>query len=238
MQQWQVLASVGLGLVGAALNAAVPQTPPAASPSQPAAAVEHQVPPPQPRPLPPDPHKYDLVLHGGHVIDAKNNLSAVRDVGIKDGKIAAVEAHLDAKDALKTIDATGLYVTPGLVDIHVHVYAGTGEARSYAGDLSIYPDGFMPRVGVTTAADAGCSGWRNFEDFKAKVIDRSRTRILAFINIVGNGMRGGAYEQNLEDMQAEPTAEMIKKHKDVIIGVKTAHYAGPEWTPVERAVQA
>jgi dihydroorotase len=188
--------------------------------------------------LPQDPHKFDLLIRNGHVIDAHNNISAVRDVGIKDGKIAAVAQHLDPNDALKSVDANGLYVTPGLVDIHVHVYAGTGEPRSYAGDLSLYPDGFMPRVGVTTVADAGCSGWRNFEDFKTKVIDRSRTRVLAFLNIVGNGMRGGIYEQNLEDMQAEPTANMIKQHKGLIIGVKTAHYAGPEWTPVERAVEA
>ena len=220
-----------LALVGLLLIAAAPQ-------SQTPAPAQQPAPSTTPRPLPPDPHKYDLLLQGGHVIDAHNNLSAVRDVGIKDGKVAAVETHLDPKDALKTIDASGLYVTPGLVDIHVHVYAGTGEARSYAGDLSLYPDGFMPRVGVTTVADAGCAGWRNFEDFKQRVIDRSRTRVLAFINIVGNGMRGGAYEQDLNDMQVEPTASMIKQHKGLIVGVKTAHYAGPEWTPVERAVEA
>jgi dihydroorotase len=182
--------------------------------------------------------KYDLLLKGGHVIDARNNISGVRDVAIAGGKIAAVAAKINPAEALKTIDASGLYVTPGLVDIHVHVYTGTGERRSYAGDLSVYPDGFMPRVGVTTAADAGCSGWRNFEDFKDRVIDRSKTRILAFLNIVGHGMRGGTFEQDLSDMQAEPTAEMIKKYPGVIVGVKTAHYAGPEWTPVEQAVKA
>jgi dihydroorotase len=209
--------------------------------TQPPPPTETQAPrPPQPPPLPPRPAnlKYDLLLRGGHVIDARNNLSAVRDVAIFDGKIVAVEPHLAPADALKTVDVSGLYVTPGLVDIHVHVYAGTGEPRSYAGDLSIYPDGFMLRTGVTTVADAGCSGWRNFEDFKQRVIDRSRTRVLAFLNIVGNGMRGGAFEQDLSDMQAEPTANMIRKYKGLLIGVKTAHYMGPEWTPVERAVEA
>src|SRR5579859_4447110 len=83
---------------------------------------------------------YDLLLQGGHVIDAKNGISAVRDVAIKDGKIAAVAAKLDPKDALKTVNAAGLYVTPGLVDIHVHVFAGTAERGSYAGDNSLYPD--------------------------------------------------------------------------------------------------
>jgi len=93
-------------------------------------------------------------------------------------------------------------------------------------------------VGVTTVADAGCAGWRNFEEFKTRVIDRSKTRVLAFLNIVGNGMRGGAYEQDLADMAAAPAAEMAKKYPGVIVGIKTAHYAGPEWTPVENAVQA
>ena len=115
----------------------------------------------------------------------------VRDVAIAGGKIAAVAAAIDPADALKTVDVSGLYVTPGLIDIHAHVYTGTGEPRSYAGDNSVYPDGFTLRVGVTTVADAGCSGWRNFDDFKQRVIDRSKTRVLAFLNIVGNGMRGG-----------------------------------------------
>ena len=184
------------------------------------------------------PQQYDLLLRGGHVIDAKNNIDAVRDVAILDGKIAMVAQHIDPGKAFKVVNVNGLYVTPGLIDIHVHVYAGTGEARSYAGDHSLYPDGFTFRAGVTTAADAGCAGWRNFEDFKEHVIDRSKTRILAFINIVGHGMRGAKYENDLSDMQAKPTAEMALKYKDVIIGVKTAHFAGPEWTPVEQAVQA
>ena len=181
---------------------------------------------------------YDLLLQGGHVIDAKNNIDAVRDVAIKDGKIAAVAARIDPAQAFKVVNAAGLYVTPGLIDIHVHVYTGTGEPRSYAGDNSLYPDGYTFRVGVTTVADAGCAGWRNFEDFKQRVIDRAKTRVLAFINIVGNGMRGAKYENDLSDMQAKPTAEMAEKYKGLIVGVKTAHYAGPEWTPVEQAVEA
>lgn len=182
--------------------------------------------------------QYDLLLQNGHVIDAKNKLSAIRDVAIKDGKIAAVEARIDPKTAFKVVDVKGLYVTPGLIDIHAHVYAGTGEKASYAGNNSIYPDGFTFRVGVTTVADAGCSGWRNFEDFKSRVIDISKTRIFAFLNIVGNGMRGAKYENNLADMEAKPTAEMAMKYKGLVVGVKTAHYTGPEWTPVEHAVEA
>ena len=182
--------------------------------------------------------RYDLLLQGGHVIDPKNGISAVRDVGIRDGKVAAVAAHLDPQDALKTVNAAGLYVMPGLVDIHVHVYAGTGERGSYAGDNSLYPDGYTFRVGVTTVADAGCAGWRNFEDFKQRIIDRSKTRVLAFLNIVGHGMRGPKFENDLSDMEAAPAADMAKRYKGLIVGFKTAHYAGPEWTPVEHAVEA
>ncbi len=192
-------------------------------------------------PMPPqDPAapKYDLLLRGAHVIDARNKLSAVRDVAIAGGKIAEVSARIDPKDAVKTVDLKGLYVTPGLIDIHAHTYAGTGERRSYAGDSSVYPDGFTLRVGVTTVADAGCAGWRNFEDFKQRVIDRSKTRILAFLNIVGNGMRGGTYEQDLADMEVAPTVEMARKYPGLIVGIKTAHFSGPEWTPVDHAVEA
>jgi len=181
---------------------------------------------------------YDLLLRGGHVLDARNHIDSVMDVAIKDGKIAKVAANIPSTDALKTIDAKGLYVTPGLIDIHVHVYNGTGERNSYAGDNSVPPDGFTFRVGVTTVVDAGCSGWKNFEDFKQRIIDRSKTRVLALLNIVGSGMRGDKYEQNMEDMDGEATAQMALKYPQTVVGIKTAHFGGPEWTPVEQAVIA
>lgn len=118
---------------------------------------------------------YDLLLRGGHVIDAKNHIDAVMDVAIKDGRIAQVAPSLKPADAIKTIDVKGMYVTPGLIDLHTHNYTGTGERNSYAGDLSVRPDGFTFRTGVTTVIDAGCAGWRNFEDFKERIIDRSKT---------------------------------------------------------------
>ena len=179
-----------------------------------------------------------MLLRGGHVIDPRNAINAPRDVAITAGRVAAVAPAISPSDAAKTIDVAGLYVVPGLVDIHTHVYAGTGEKNSYAGDNSVYPDGVTLRSCVTTIADAGSSGWRNFEDFKQRIVDRSRTRVLALLNIVGHGMRGGAFEQDLADMAAPPTAEMARRYRGLIVGVKTAHYAGPEWTPVERAVEA
>ncbi len=182
--------------------------------------------------------QFDLLLKGGHVIDGKNNIDAVRDVAIVNGKVAMVAPEIEPSRALKTVNAAGLYVTPGLIDIHTHVYTNTGERGSYAGDHSIVPDGFTFRVGITTIADAGSSGWRNFEDFKDRIIDRSKTRVLAFLNIVGHGMRGGKYEQDLTDMDAKPTADMALKHKGLIVGVKSAHFSGPEWKPYEQAVAA
>src|SRR5258708_13859524 len=120
-------------------------------------------------------HQYDLLLKGGRVIDGKNRIDAVRDVAILNGKIAEVAANIDASRALKTVNVAGLIVTPGLVDIHVHVYNGSGERNSYAGDNSVPPDGFTLRSGVTTVADAGSSAWPDFEDFKDPIIDRSNT---------------------------------------------------------------
>ncbi|MGC1461899.1 MAG: amidohydrolase/deacetylase family metallohydrolase, partial [Terracidiphilus sp.] len=181
---------------------------------------------------------YDLLLKGGHVLDSRNNIDSVMDVAIKDGKIAKVAANIAPSDALRTVDAKGLYVAPGLIDIHVHVYAGTGERNSYAGDLAVPPDGFTFRAGVTTVVDAGCSGWRNFEDFKQRIIDRSKTRVFALLNIVGAGMRGSNYEQNTADMDGEATAAMALKYPQTVVGIKTAHFAGPEWIPVEQAVIA
>jgi dihydroorotase len=178
---------------------------------------------------------YDLLLKGGHVIDPKNGVDARRDVAIKNGLIAAVAEDIPASHAHKTVDVSPFYVTPGLVDIHVHVYAGTGSA--YTGPFSIRPDDHTFRSGVTTVVDAGSSGWRNFPDFKEKIIDGARTRVLAFLNIVGSGM-AGTVEQNINDMDVTSAANMAKMNKDIIVGFKTAHYAGPEWIPVEHAVQA
>jgi dihydroorotase len=189
-------------------------------------------------PLLPAEPRYDLLLRGGHVIDPKSGTSGVRDVAIAGGRIAAVAQGLDPKHAFKVVDVAGLFVTPGLVDMHAHVYAGTGEKDSYAGDNSVYPDGFTLRSGVTTVVDAGCAGWRNVADFKDRVVDRARTRVLAFLNIVGHGMRGGKWEQDLSDMEARPTGEAARRHEGFVVGIKTAHYEGPEWAPVERAVEA
>jgi len=183
--------------------------------------------------------QFDLLIKDGHVIDPKNQVNSVMDVAIAAGKIARVAPAIPASQAKQTVAATGLYVTPGLVDIHVHVFYGTLLDSEYGGGYSsIPPDGFTFRSGVTTVVDAGSSGWRTFLEFKDQVIDRVRTRVLALLNIVGSGMRGGPIEQNLGDMDPKLTAMRIKEYPEVLVGVKTAHYDGPEWDPVDRAVEA
>ena len=154
--------------------------------------------------------QYDLLLRGGHVIDPKAKVSKICDIAIRDRKIAGVAPEIDPLTAFKVIDVKGLYVTPGLVDIHVHAFASTGERNSYAGERSVYPDDFTLCSGVTTAADAGSSGWRNFPVFHETIIARSRTRLFAFLNIVGHGMRGQRFERDLRDMEAKPAAEMAR----------------------------
>ena len=181
---------------------------------------------------------YDLVLKGGRVIDARQDIDGIRDVAIAQGKIAAIAENIPAARARKVVDVKSLIVSPGLVDMHVHVFAATMD-REYTGESGARPDGFTFRTGVTTVVDAGSSGWRNFEQFKRLVVDRVQTRVLAMLNIVGSGMGGRKdVEQNVSDMDAEKTAEMAKRYKDVVVGVKIAHYAGPEWVAVERAVSA
>jgi dihydroorotase len=181
---------------------------------------------------------YDLLLKGGHVIDPKNKISAVSDVAIRDGRIAAVARDIPAAQARKVVDVSGLYVTPGIIDLHAHVFAGSDGKGLAGGHTSIFPDDFALRTGVTTVVDAGSSGRRNFADFKRTVVDRARTRVLVFLNIGGVGMPGDAHEQNVDDMDAKAAAELALANPDTIVGIKVAHYRGPDWTPVERGVEA
>jgi dihydroorotase len=179
---------------------------------------------------------YTLLIKGGHVIDPKNGRSAKLDVAIQGTRIAKVAPDIPASQAQRIANADGLYVVPGLIDIHAHVYAGTG-IKALTGDSSVYPDGFSFRTGVTTLVDAGSSGWRNFEDFRQRVIDRAQTRVLAFVNIVGTGMSPSG-ENDSTEMQAAQAAAIAKKHKDIVVGFKTAHYAGEGWPSVDGALAA
>jgi dihydroorotase len=182
---------------------------------------------------------YDLLLKGGYIIDPKNNIDGKMDLAITDGKIAKVATSIPVGDAKKVVDVTGLIVTPGIIDMHVHVFWGT-DPNSYLANAhdALPPDAFSFRAGVTTMVDCGSSGWRNFRQFKEQTIDRSQTRILAFINIIGVGMVGRYEEQNVDDMNPVMTAYMIKKmFPTIIVGIKSAHYWG-DFTSVDKAEEA
>ena len=180
----------------------------------------------------------DLLIKGAHVIDPKNNIDAVMDVAIRGDRVAAIAASIPASSAAKTIDAAGLYLTPGLVDIHAHVAAGSRPGTTNLGQSSFLPDQLTFRTGVTTVVDPGSTGWRDFAEFRRTIIDRSRTRVLAMINIAGTGILGYELEQNVNDLVPEAAARVAKEHKDVVVGIKSAHWWAPNFLSVERAVEA
>jgi dihydroorotase len=182
--------------------------------------------------------KFDTLLKGGHLIDPKNGISAVRDVAISGKCIAAVDTNIPAETANKVIDVSGMIVTPGLVDIHVHIFP---QSDWMVG--SVIPDGQSWRSGVTTMVDAGTAGPLDFGRFKERVIDKSGTRIYAFINIADHGM--GPHEQDRNFMKPDLTAGVCKTFKEAV-GVKSAHYWTRQphddkhapWDNVQQAVQA
>jgi dihydroorotase len=182
--------------------------------------------------------QYDLLIKNGRVIDPKNKIDTKMDVAIAEGKISKVAKDIPATQSKKVIDATGLMVTPGLIDIHTHVFVGSKPDIFADGIYSVSPDDFSFKSGVTTVVDAGTSGWRNFPTFKANVIDKSQTRILAFLNIAGSGMIGSPGQEDINDMNAQMTALTIQKYPDIIVGVKIGHYDGKDWAPFDRALEA
>jgi dihydroorotase len=182
----------------------------------------------------------DILLKGGHVIDPKNQIDSKMDIAITSDKVVQVARDIPAREATRVIDVTGMYVTPGLIDIHAHAFHGTNiDAYIADGWDSLPPDGFTFRAGVTTIVDAGSAGWRNFRDFKRQTIDRARTRILVLLNIVGTGMHSRFEEQDINDMNPEMCAYMITRlFPNILVGVKSAHYWGADFTQVDQAVKA
>jgi dihydroorotase len=193
--------------------------------------------------------RYDFLLKGGHVIDPANHIDAVMDVAVSGEKIVAVGKNIPASDARKVADVSGLYVTPGLIDIHFHVGHGGAplnwfapESRDHANPLGILADTAL-QSGVTTVVDAGTSGAETFLQEKLEVIDHAHVRVLAFLNIVANGMNGGL-EQSVDQMDVKRCSDTINKYPTLIVGVKTAHYwtdapwdgEHTPWAAVDRAI--
>jgi dihydroorotase len=184
--------------------------------------------------------QYDLLLKHGHTIDPLNHIDGLMDVAIAGGRIAAVAPDINPAQASQVVDVSGHYVTPGILDIHVHVY----HTREPEG-LSVMADAHSFRSGVTTMVDVGTAGAKHFLHFKRTVIDRSKTRIFALINIVDLGMQG-PFEQDVNTMDPELAASVVLAYPEVCVGIKTAHYwtqlpwdaAHPPWAAVDRAVEA
>ena len=182
--------------------------------------------------------QYDLLIKNGHVIDPKNNINAVKDIAIANGKIAKVGNDISATETKKLIDATGLYVVPGLIDMHTHVFVGS-RANAFADGInSVSADDFTFRSGVTTVVDAGTSGWQNFTLFKEQVIERSQTRILAFLNIYEQGLSTGQAVDNTSNINIDSAVSMVRRYKDIIVGLRIGHYDGSDWTPFNSALEA
>ena len=179
----------------------------------------------------------DILLKGGHVMDAKNRIDRKMDVAIKGGKIFRVATDIPAGSAKKVLDVSGLIVSPGLINMHTHVYAGSNPGFT-DGTSSQLPDAFAPRAGITTVVDAGTSGWRTFPDFKAKIIDNSMTRVLAFLSIAAGGYSVDKAQENIAEMDVQKTVETINKYADNLVGVRIGRYDGTEWTPFDRASEA
>ena len=171
---------------------------------------------------------YDLLIKGGHVIDAANDIDAQMDLAIAGRVVAAVEPEIPESHARRVVDASGMYVIPGLIDIHAHTTGFSG---------AMFPEEMCFPYGVTTMVDCGGSGWRTFDQFNNDVIKKSKVRVFALLNIVGQGMEGDV-EQDINDMDAEATAAKIRQRSDIIVGVKVAHYQGRGWESIDRGVEA
>ena len=159
--------------------------------------------------------KYDLLIQGGTLVDPAQGVNAVRDVAFADGEVTAVGEHLAAAEAREVIDASGRYVTPGLIDVHVHVFPGVSF-------LGVEPDPTCLARGVTTVVDAGSAGADTFPGFRKYVIEVSQTRILAQLNISSQGMLSRHVGEFAlpEFADVDACCRMIEAHRDLILGVK------------------
>lgn len=181
--------------------------------------------------------QYDLLLKNGHVIDPKNNLDAIMDIAISKENIAKVDKNIAGSSAKKVVDVSGLYVIPGMIDMHTHVFVGNKAGQFADGIYSVSPDDFSFRSGVTTVVDAGTSGWQNFALFKSQVIDHSQTRILAFINVFGQGLATGQAVKDTTGLNTNAILSIMQQYKNIIVGTRIGHYDGTDWRPFDMAVE-
>lgn len=168
--------------------------------------------------MPSDPNSYDLVISGGRVIDPANTIDANLDVAVKSGRVAAVEASIDTSNTTRVIDATGLIVTPGLIDLHTHVAAGIRKASGE--DLMVSADIVGVNAGVTTVLDAGSTGALNVGGFLNTIVPNAATRVLALLNVGTLGVIRAPEVRSADDIDHAAAVEAIQSAPNIIRGVK------------------
>jgi dihydroorotase len=181
--------------------------------------------------------KFDLVIKGGDVVDPSQSLRGIRDVGIRWGVVEAIEAEIPAARALKTIDASGKLVTPGLVDLHCHVYP-------YGSAIGIPADELVQHQCTTTVVSAGDAGVNNLAALRRHIVAQSRARIYAFVHIANNGLSAFPVAElyNIDNAQVEACAMALAENPDFLIGVKVRMSENIIFKhglePLKRAIQA
>ncbi len=183
---------------------------------------------------------YDYLLRNGHVIDPAGGRNGRMDIAIVGDRVVRFGTGLPAHHAKQVIDLSAYYVTPGLIDLHAYV---NSQAVFRDGDprtdwRNVNPDHNALRHGVTTVVDGGSTGWRNFESFKTLVIDRSRVRVLAFLNIVGAGMLEGQGQADPADLRVDDAVQMARRHTETIVGIRSPHLRGAGREGLNRSLQA
>jgi dihydroorotase len=159
--------------------------------------------------------KFDLLIRGGELIDPSQSLRAKRDIGIRFGKIEMLEASIPAERANRVLDASGKLVTPGLIDLHAHVYP-------YGSAIGIPADELVPHQGTTTCVSAGDAGANNFAAFRRYIAPQSRTRLFAFIHIANTGLTPFPVAElyNIDFAQVDACARAVAENADIALGVK------------------
>ena len=159
--------------------------------------------------------RFDLVIRGGDVIDPSQGLRGTRDIGIRNGQIAAIEPQIAAEKAAQSIDAKGRLVMPGLVDLHAHVFPQGSAIGLPADELAAF-------TATTTYVSAGDAGANNFSAFKHYVIAQARSRIFAFVHVSSIGLAGFPVGEmkNIDYANVDLTAKTVAENQDVVLGVK------------------
>ena len=181
--------------------------------------------------------KFDLVIKGGEVLDPSQRLRGVRDIGMRNGVIEAVQADIPAERALRVISAAGRLVTPGLIDLHAHTYP-------YGSGIGIPADELVPHQGTTTAISAGDAGANNFAAFRRFIVASTRTRLYAFVHIANIGLTGFPIAElyNIDYARTEDAARTLAENADIVIGIKVRMsenvIAKHGLEPLKRAIRA